>query len=142
MESILEFMYIGMTTIHHERMNEFLNVAKNLEIKEIAKVVEFEDGYMSSGEPDLSENMVTTGLVNEIKGNTISDSQILGNADGMFDLSENKVNTGLVNETKGNTISDSQVQMNRDGMFECDQCEGQYSMKKTLTSKKAYSVKT
>merc|ERR1712133_34542 len=35
MESILEFMYLGVATLHQERMNEFLNVAKNLEIKEI-----------------------------------------------------------------------------------------------------------
>ena len=39
MESILEFMYLGVATFHQERMNEFLNVAKNLEIKEISKDV-------------------------------------------------------------------------------------------------------
>ena len=36
MESILEFMYLGVATFHRERTNEFLNVAKNLEIKEIS----------------------------------------------------------------------------------------------------------
>jgi len=35
MESILEFMYLGVATFYQERMNEFLNVANNLEIKEI-----------------------------------------------------------------------------------------------------------
>ena len=35
MESILEFMYLGSATFYQERMNEFLNVAKSLEIKEI-----------------------------------------------------------------------------------------------------------
>ena len=43
MESILEFMYLGVATFYQERMNEFLNVAKNLEIKEISKDVEFND---------------------------------------------------------------------------------------------------
>ena len=33
MKSILEFMYLGVATFYQERMNEFLNVAKNLEIK-------------------------------------------------------------------------------------------------------------
>merc|ERR1712126_667852 len=41
MESILEFMYLGVATFYQERTNEFLNVAKNLEIKEISKNVEF-----------------------------------------------------------------------------------------------------
>ena len=35
MESILQFMYLGQATFFQDRMNEFLNVAKSLEIKEI-----------------------------------------------------------------------------------------------------------
>ena len=34
-EAILEFIYLGQAALYQERMNEFLNVAKNLEIKEI-----------------------------------------------------------------------------------------------------------
>ena len=34
-ESILQFMYLGVATINPDRMNEFLNVAKCLEVKEI-----------------------------------------------------------------------------------------------------------
>jgi len=34
-ESILQFIYLGEATFYHERMNEFLNVAKSLDIKEI-----------------------------------------------------------------------------------------------------------
>ena len=37
LESILQFIYIGETTFHHERMREFLNVAKALEVKEISE---------------------------------------------------------------------------------------------------------
>merc|ERR1712208_243321 len=43
MESILEFMYLGVATFYQKRMNEFLNAAKNLEIKEISKDVEFDE---------------------------------------------------------------------------------------------------
>merc|ERR1712189_149057 len=39
LESILQFIYLGEATFYHERMNEFLNVAKNLDIKEIGKNV-------------------------------------------------------------------------------------------------------
>ena len=36
-ESVLQFIYLGQATCFQERMNEFLNVAKSLEIKEISK---------------------------------------------------------------------------------------------------------
>merc|ERR1712029_111799 len=40
MKSILQFMYLGQATFYHNRMNEFLNVAKSLQIKEISKDVD------------------------------------------------------------------------------------------------------
>merc|ERR1712173_401715 len=42
MKSILQFMYLGQATFYQDRMNEFINVAKSLEIKEISKNVEYE----------------------------------------------------------------------------------------------------
>ena len=39
LESILQFMYLGEATLSHERMNEFIEVAKSLEIIEIFKNV-------------------------------------------------------------------------------------------------------
>ena len=36
-ESILEFLYLGETTLSQSRMDEFLKVATNLEITEISK---------------------------------------------------------------------------------------------------------
>lgn len=38
MESIMQFIYIGEATFYEERMDEFLAVAKSLEIKELCKV--------------------------------------------------------------------------------------------------------
>ena len=35
MESIMQFIYLGKTTFYEERMDEFLSVAKSLEIKEL-----------------------------------------------------------------------------------------------------------
>ena len=37
MESIMQFLYLGEATFYEERMNEFLAVAKSLEIKELCK---------------------------------------------------------------------------------------------------------
>ena len=39
LELILQFIYTGETTLYQDRMNEFFNVAKNLEIKEISKEI-------------------------------------------------------------------------------------------------------
>ena len=55
MESILEFMYLGVATFYQERMNEFLNVANNLEIKEISKDVIDEQNVLTE-ETSNSEN--------------------------------------------------------------------------------------
>ena len=41
-ESILQFIYLGQATFYQERMKEFINVAKGLEIKEISKDLENE----------------------------------------------------------------------------------------------------
>ena len=37
MESILQFMYLGQTTVEQQRITSFLDVAKNLEIKELSE---------------------------------------------------------------------------------------------------------
>ena len=43
LESILQFIYLGEATFYEGRMNEFLNVAKVLEIKELSKDIEMND---------------------------------------------------------------------------------------------------
>ena len=37
-ESILQYIYLGEATLHEERMDEFLAVAKSLEIKELCNL--------------------------------------------------------------------------------------------------------
>ena len=60
MESILEFIYLGAATFSVERMGEFLEVAKDLEIKEICKTV---DSYAPTEETEKSINEENTELV-------------------------------------------------------------------------------
>ena len=57
MESILEFMYLGKTKFHESRMDEFLEVAKYLDIKELSTGVEIE-----------KEIKVETNIDNKIHG--------------------------------------------------------------------------
>jgi len=41
MEALVEFMYMGVASFYQDRMNEFIKVAKDLEIKDISKNFEF-----------------------------------------------------------------------------------------------------
>ena len=105
MESILEFMYLGVATFYQERMNEFLNVAKNLEIKEICKDVEFDGENSSTEEPTDTEN----------DNESESDSQLNTDVD--------------INKSSVSNISESQLQQNTDGVFECNQCDSKFTQK-------------
>merc|ERR1719342_1732498 len=42
-ESILQFIYLGEATFYQERMNEFLAVAKSLQVKEISKDIDIRE---------------------------------------------------------------------------------------------------
>ena len=56
MESILQFMYLGEASFFQDRMNEFLLVANNLQIKELHKNIEVDNG----GEKNLNEPETAT----------------------------------------------------------------------------------
>ena len=51
LESILKFMYLGEASFYEDRIEEFLNVAKSLEVKELSNNIEH------NKLPDLSENV-------------------------------------------------------------------------------------
>jgi len=76
LESILQFIYLGEATFYHERLNEFLIVAKNLDIKDIGKnVVDEEDEASNSNKnlenlEELNENQCnieSNDLVNPVQ---------------------------------------------------------------------------
>ena len=73
-ESILQFIYLGEATFYHERMNEFLNVAKNLDIKEIGKNVinEEEETVDVIEKQTFEENLIQSDE------NPIDDETVMG----------------------------------------------------------------
>ena len=112
MESILEFMYLGVATFYQERMNDFLTVANSLEIKEISKNVEFDNEDVNNEEHEISKN--GTNLEAEPQTNTIDDST---NSKPLIDY--------------------SQVQRTSDGVkYACSQCNYQAIRQSHLTSVK------
>ena len=55
MQSLIQFMYLGEATFYQDRMNEFLRVAKDLEVKELNKDVDEVDVEASEQINDQSE---------------------------------------------------------------------------------------
>jgi len=113
MESILEFMYLGVASFYQERMTEFLTVAKNLEIKEISKDVEFNDGEEANYEQDISET--THHQSEEQEENSETD-----------DLISNQFSN--INTNNGS----KSLEQSTNGKFSCDQCEKHYASKQML----------
>jgi len=103
LETILQFMYLGVATCSQERMNEFLNVAKNLELKEISKEVKSDDGNLATEIFDKGTKIVHEQQTKTDAGRKES-----------FDLNIK-------------SIIDSQFDKNTTREFECDQCESKYT---------------
>ena len=55
MNSILQFMYLGQATFYKDRMNEFLHVAKILEVKEISENLYFNNDIEQESEGNNSK---------------------------------------------------------------------------------------
>ena len=61
MKSILQFIYLGKATFYQDRVNDFLNVSKSLEIKDISKNIDYDvpeslngQEYDKNIEPNIS----------------------------------------------------------------------------------------
>ena len=57
LKSVLEFIYMGKAMISQERLNEFINVAKDLKIKEIGDSVVLSDNIEDSNEAQINVNV-------------------------------------------------------------------------------------
>ena len=112
MESILEFMYLGVATFYQERMNEFLNVANNLEIKEISNNVEFDDNNVTNEEPEFPENVEAT---EDVELQTNSNSERHASSAKSMEI-----------------MNPSKIKRTSEGKFQCDQCDGKFTKKDSL----------
>ena len=101
LESIMQFIYLGEATFYEERMDEFLAVAKSLEIKELCNA-QTESNDEPEGYPSPTDQDTSTDLVEEP---TV--------------ISEN------INKQAPQQRHGSVVRVN--GKYECDQCHKTYS---------------
>ena len=129
MESILEFIYLGKTTLFQDRVNEFMNVAKSLEIKGISKDVE-----------EVQTNSIHLPEENpKSKLNLMRDEEIV-------QTNEKKVDSLLQFQPKGYSATQNstlswgiqnshmfkKLGPKKNRMYECNQCDKQYKDRRNI----------
>ena len=103
MKSILQFMYLGQATFYQDRMNEFISVARSLEIKEIGKV-DFDEGV-------------------NVKNENVKYFQ---------SCSGSEENLSNFTEKSKKTETSITSYRNESGLYQCDKCEKQFSVRRNM----------
>ena len=101
LESIIQFIYLGEATFYHERMNEFINVAKNLDIKEIGKYVvdeEEETGDVKDKQTFDEDNSILSDENPTIDETEFEFETILGRTSNQ--VATNNSSSSVVNDQK------------------------------------------
>merc|ERR1712126_9567 len=125
MKSILQFMYLGQTQVYQNRMNEFLDCAKSLEIKEISRNAEFEEGqerkdYTESKDYDICEeksNIFPNGVDEEV---TFTETKISRNKNKSGQYSCNKCDKQFASRS-GLFLHNRSV--HEETKFQCKKCD-------------------
>ena len=114
LQSILQFMYLGEATILQDRINEFIAVAKDLEVKELSK------------EDVPEEDDVNNVDVSEV--NTEDESVIDDNTSSVSDTIDELLNLDIpeFNEHDGKNI------LTENKSFKCQDCDLVFGSKSSL----------
>ena len=134
MESILQFIYLGKVTFYQERMNEFLFVANNLEIKELTKNVEEVSEPVNSDRPEglgLFAQPKVSGQSPKINGSVKNYETAVNNVN-----IEEDMDTETVDKVDLTLSEDSQETQEEEGevvKFACNQCQYQTAEEEDMT---------
>ena len=71
MEAVLEFMYIGATRVKQDRINDFLEVAKSLEMKEINNIPQNENNSSRNSKNNEIPPSIDQALIEGIMENSL-----------------------------------------------------------------------
>ena len=108
MRSILQFMYKGQATLYQDRMKDFLDTAKILEIKEISKDIEVTADSLQDTED--AKKQYNNGNLHHTEAN------------------ENEIN--IIEEI--DYLNTKLLKSNEAGQFSCEKCDKQFSRKFNL----------
>ena len=128
MKPILQFMYLGQATFYQNRMNEFLNVAKQLEIKEIST------GYEASETYQHHENFENFESIQSNNYGSYKKEHIEENAESNIGTHRNEIGQYLCNICKkhfGNTQNlKRHIKSVHEGIkYPCDLCGKTFTQK-------------
>jgi len=134
MESIMQFIYLGEATFYEERMDEFLAVAKSLEIKELCNA-QPESNDDPADEPSSCDPVTSTENLEE---ETVTSEQINMQApqeEQRRVVSANgKYECGQCDKTFSRRGLDYHNQSVHQGVkYACDQCDQQFTQQGNLT---------
>merc|ERR1712133_178456 len=151
MESILEFMYSGVAKFHQNRMAEFLNVSKNLEINEINKNIVFEDeNILKNNKHDykklpIDQSLNTSEIIHrdenvmEKEYENLSDYKKLANVPNHMEIQQEVVKlvwytcNQCGKQYNQNNHLKTHIQSVHEGVkYSCNHCEQQFTRKNSL----------
>ena len=134
----MQFMYLGEARIYHDRMSEFLQVSKDLEIKELAT------------HDQTSSNAESNGYkTNEFKSETITITDEDGTQTEAKPILRNNAANKKVSKAEGSRYACNQcdqqfttqasltthIQSIHEGVkYACNQCDQQYTQQSNLTT--------
>ena len=117
MESILQFMYLGNTRIHEERMNEFFMVSKNLEIKQLLMAI--------------NDQTSSDGASNEDETNVVEDKDPAPTFINNFSNVEHQTETST-RQINRNNVAEKRVLISEEDKYTCNQCDQQFTQQNIL----------
>merc|ERR1712243_312527 len=133
-ESILEFIYLGQTTFHKDRMNEFLDVAKCLDIKDMNKDIQGQDhDSLMNQKPEGNAEPTTKVEEEDMEKNKTKEG-----SQNSQDISKNQMPQSTI-EAKDSVENNSTMQslakinLNATNDHACDQCEKQFKCQSNLS---------
>ena len=139
LESILEFMYLGKVSLSEDKLNNFLEVAKSLEIKGISNCVSLTDTVTSEELLDVSiKPEVSSSQKDDIiqDGTSIKmlepfDEKVQSDAKVSKEVTKpiyDKIDEPQKKETDSKPLTTS-YEPHPDGMWYCDVCNNKYTRK-------------
>ena len=137
MISILQFIYLGEVTFDQGRMNEFLSLAKDLEIKELLKAVEVGNpGPIDNeqNEEDTSEFSATLVAPDENGKNEVEVNMLRENKDEQPNISIQIEENYCDTEFSRLRSHRGYIQSEHEGVkHACNQCDYKATQQSTLT---------
>merc|ERR1712098_309645 len=107
LEAILQFIYLGEASINHERMNQFLNVAINIDVKDIGSILDNQNSEVKEDKNDV-DNLEEEDVKHDDQSET-----------------DSKPKKKTSKKTKSSDSSISLIPNNEEKSYLCDQCDYQ-----------------